>query len=132
MSDQHKPTPALWTYRATVKRWLDGDTFDAQVDLGFRTYRTERLRLLGSAAGIDTPELSSRDPVVRARAQQAARRSAELCPVESVQIVRTHRAEAGDPRDGFGRYLAQIILADGRSLGDVLLAEGLAEPYARG
>ena len=39
-------------YWATLLRCVDGDTFDAEIDLGFRTYQRHRFRLLG----VDTPE----------------------------------------------------------------------------
>lgn len=34
-------------YRATVDRWVDGDTVDMVVDLGFRMTTHQRFRLLG-------------------------------------------------------------------------------------
>ena len=42
----------MYIYQATCTRVVDGDTIDADIDLGFRMLRRERLRLLG----IDTPE----------------------------------------------------------------------------
>ena len=39
-------------YRAKLIRCVDGDTFDAEVDLGFNTFARIRFRLLD----IDTPE----------------------------------------------------------------------------
>lgn len=121
----------MWTYRATCEAWIDGDTLVAVVDLGFYTLRRERLRLMGSAGGVDTPEMNSRNPAERARAQAAKARVLELLPPGTGCTIQTARAAAGDPKDGFGRFLAQVTLPDGRNLGDVLLAEGLAVPYAR-
>lgn len=43
---------AMYTYKATVLRVVDGDTVDVSIDLGFSTKTDRRLRL----AGIDTPE----------------------------------------------------------------------------
>lgn len=119
----------MWEYRATVIRFIDGDTMDALLELGFYAQTTQRLRLLGSVQGVNTPELHAADPAVRERAVRAAARCRELAPAGSAFVARTSK---GDPRDGFGRFLAQVILADGRNLGDVLLAEGLAVPYVRG
>lgn len=121
----------MWEYRATIERVVDGDTFDATLDLGFYTWRHERLRLLGSFCGVNTPEMHAADPAVRARANAAKTRVLDLMPMGSVVTVRTHRQEAGDPKDGFGRFLAEVILKDGTNLGDLLLAEGLAVPYER-
>lgn len=118
----------LWTYRATITRWVDGDTFDAMVDLGFHTYRQDRFRLIAASQGVDTPEMNSRDPAERERARAAMARSLELAPLGLNVILRTHK---GDAKDGFGRFLAELMLPDGRSLGDVLLSEGQAVPYER-
>ena len=47
----------MWEYRAKVKRVIDGDTVDVDVDLGFGIWQNnERVRIMG----IDTPE--SRTP----------------------------------------------------------------------
>lgn len=48
-------TADIYTYVATVKRVIDGDTLLAYIDCGFGIHRTERLRL----RGIDTPELAT-------------------------------------------------------------------------
>jgi|APHM01.1.fsa_nt_gi hypothetical protein len=42
-----------WTYRAKLDDVVDGDTVDLEVDLGFRTYKSIRVRL----PGIDTAEM---------------------------------------------------------------------------
>lgn len=117
---------AMYDYRATVIRWVDGDTVDAKVDVGFYLSATLRFRLLGSTGGVDTPELRAKDPAMRLVAQRAHMRSLELAPVGGDVRMLTEKA------DEFGRWLARIILADGRDLGDVLLAEGLAVRYVRG
>lgn len=110
----------MWEYKATVIRWVDGDTLDATIDLGFFTYTTQRLRLLASAYGVNTPELHSAQRVAAIAAQN---RVNELAPAGSMFTARTLK---GDPHDSFGRYLSQVVLADGRNVGDVLIAEGLA------
>ncbi len=45
----------LFHYRGMVERVLDGDTISVFLDLGDRTYRSRRIRLLG----YDAPELFS-------------------------------------------------------------------------
>ncbi len=121
----------LWNYKATIARWIDGDTVEVTVDLGFYTYRKERLRLVGSILGVDTPELSSKYPAVVERAKLAHKYAITLAPPGSEVIVITSRPVAGDTKDGFGRFLAQVIVSNGVNVGDALLSEGLAEPYAR-
>lgn len=43
----------IYGYRATVRRVVDGDTIDFDVDLGFYMHAHIRVRLLG----VDTPEI---------------------------------------------------------------------------
>lgn len=42
----------MYQYRATVNRWIDGDTVEMTVDLGFHMTTVQRFRLLD----VDTPE----------------------------------------------------------------------------
>jgi len=41
---------AMYQYNACVKRIVDGDTFDAEVDLGFHNWTKQRFRLNGYPA----------------------------------------------------------------------------------
>ena len=41
-----------WPFKAKLLRCVDGDTFDADVDLGFHVWKRVRFRLLD----VDTPE----------------------------------------------------------------------------
>lgn len=132
--------PRLWYYRVQVTRVVDGDTLDVLVDKGFGNYRRERLRLLG----VDTPELRPRrvTPEEREREKAAAKvskaRVEELVGGREV-IIRTSKAGK------YGRWLAIVYLPpeaddtahlrhlmeqqDPPSLNQLLLDEGLAEPY---
>ena len=50
----------MWTYRCKLKRVVDGDTVDVDIDLGFGIWQmNERVRIMG----IDTPESRTRDKV---------------------------------------------------------------------
>jgi len=108
------------TYPATVEGWTDGDTLTAAVDCGFYITTRQRFRLLGSAGGVDTPELHDADPAARARAQRARARAAELAPPGARVTLYTAKA------DSFGRFLARVVTAAGLDVGDALLAEGHA------
>ena len=45
----------MWTYRCKLKKVIDGDTVDVDIDLGFGIWQmNERVRIMG----IDTPESS--------------------------------------------------------------------------
>lgn len=45
----------MYTYRCTILKIIDGDTVDADVDLGFDIHAKMRFRL----AGINAPEMST-------------------------------------------------------------------------
>ncbi len=115
----------LYTYAATLKRVIDADTIIARVDLGFRTWVTQTLRL----RGIDAPEVTSAlgrkiKAVVRSRLEPCAR-----------LVIKTYKQEK------FGRFLADVfyqkaagddvsrIAKEGTFLNQELLDTGLAVPY---
>jgi len=91
-------------------RVIDGDTFD---------YGGERIRI----ADIDTPEVRGRCPEERAQAARATRRLRALLAAGPFQLVRSGRDE-----DRYGRKL-RVVVRDGRSIGDMLVAEGLARTW---
>jgi micrococcal nuclease len=45
-------TTKRYFYRATIERVIDGDSFEAMIDLGLETYQKHKLRL----KDVDTPE----------------------------------------------------------------------------
>mgnify|MGYP001304981027 FL=1 len=47
----------MYEYKAKVLRVVDGDTVDVLIDVGFSTFKKERVRL----HGINTPECRTRD-----------------------------------------------------------------------
>ncbi len=107
----------LYDYRARIVRVVDGDTVEADIDLGFNTWRrAERLRL----AGIDAPE-------PRGETRDAGRRAAEAlrARIEGRELV---ICTIEDRTGSFGRYLVRIF--DGAEVvNDWLLAEGLARRW---
>lgn len=106
-----------YTYRADIVRWVDGDTVDVVVDVGFRVHTDQRLRLYG----IDTPERGQ--PMFA----EATARANTLAPPGSVVVVRTFKTPGK-----YGRFLAYVYgPQDQRSVNDLLLEAGLAVPYPR-
>lgn len=57
----------LYYYKANVVRVIDGDTIKMNLDLGFKIFWEVNARLYG----INTPELTSADPVTRQKAIDA-------------------------------------------------------------
>lgn len=117
----------MYEYKAVVKRVIDGDTVVLDIDLGFRTWlRDEHVRLFG----INTPELTAKDPVVR-EAAKAAKAFVEVrLPVGAVIALQSIEYDGG--RDKYGRVLGIIrYVADGNTveLNKQLLEENLATAY---
>lgn len=92
---------------------VDGDTLKVRVGA-----KTERVRVIG----IDTPELASRE----CYAQQASSTMQSLVQSTKVRLV-------ADPtqanRDRYDRLLRHVLLADGRSVAQLLIAGGFGREY---
>lgn len=109
---------STWTYEAIVKRVVDGDTVDLEVDLGFRILNSDRFRL----TGIDTPE---RGQVGWSEAKAALE---SRLPVGARVRVETEHPTQRDPKDKYGRWLASIWI-DGEDLNLWMIEQGYAAPY---
>lgn len=99
-------TPAItpYCYHGTILRWVDGDTLDIEVDLGFKMKTTQRFRLLGA----DTPERGQPN-------YREAREMAEsLCPPGTELLFESMKS------DKYGRWLMHI-----GPVCDALLSSGL-------
>jgi micrococcal nuclease len=111
-----------YIYKATVVRWVDGDTVWLTVDLGFRLTMTSDFRLFG----INTPEHGQ--PGFHEATAFAQKSAPEGSPV----IIRSFK----DP-DKYGRWIVQIfignvVLSGQTDLNDALVAGGFAVPYFGG
>lgn len=96
--------------RSAALRVIDGDTFD---------YGGERIRI----ADIDTPELRARCSTEAVLARRATRRLDALLRQGPFELRRLGRDE-----DRYGRKL-RVVMRGGRSIGDMLVAEGLARTW---
>jgi endonuclease YncB( thermonuclease family) len=106
-----KPT---WLAEARVIEVVDGDTFKAAIDLGWRIALTTSVRV----EGINTPELPT-------AAGLAAKAYLERLLIPgAVVLLTSHRL------DKYGRCQASITLPDGRDLGATLIAGGHASAAA--
>lgn len=115
--------------RAKCLRVIDGDTIDVLLDVGFHAYRRERLRL----NGIDTPELRSKSPRERQRANTAKDVVRQLTRPEGV-VTEWPLLVVAHKDDAFGRLVADVWLYSGDKrihLNAELLKRGLAVPYKR-
>lgn len=101
------------TEGATVAEVIDGDTVRLTDD--------RHVRLIG----INAPELGRDHAPDEPFAAPARERLRALAQGRAVKLV----FEA-EPRDHYGRWLAHVVLPDGRSAGEILLREGLASLVA--
>lgn len=98
---------------AAYVRVIDGDTFD---------YAGTRVRI----ADIDTPEVHGRCPHETALAARATARTRQLLAPRDFEL---HPLPSGRDEDRYGRKL-RIVTVGGQSVGDVLVAEGLARTWS--
>lgn len=114
----------LYTYAATLKRVIDGDTILARVDLGFRTWIIQAFRL----RGIDAPEMTC------ALGQKAKAEVKFRLTLGASLVIKSYKQEK------YGRFLADVfykkgtedreqILRMGAFLNQELLDKGLAVLY---
>jgi len=115
----------MYEYKAKLIRVVDGDTIDAEIDLGFKIYIKERIRF----AGIDTPESRTRHKHEKSWGLAAKCRVKDLLEYEDAEFTLTTELQK---KGKFGRILGSVILADGTSLSEILLDEKLAIPYEGG
>lgn len=103
----------MYEYSATITRVVDGDTVDCTVDLGFNLFKKVRFRILN----IDTPETyRPRNEAEKVHGLAATARAEELL------LYQTLLVETG--KFGKYRWLASIVLADGRDYAAVMKVEG--------
>ena len=110
----------MYTYKAKLDRVVDGDTVDANINLGFDITIHKRIRL----TGIDTPESRTRDLEEKKRGLAAKNRLIEL--LGNGEFILESR-EVGK----FGRVLGTIHVGKS-NINDQLVEEGQAVEYLGG
>lgn len=110
-----------YQYPAKITRVIDGDTYDVEVDLGFRIVARLPLRL----AHVDAPERFTPE------GKAVMRHISEVLGMLPAPVV----VHTFKPVDKYGRYLADVYLPreDGwLSLAQDLMQRGMATPYEGG
>jgi micrococcal nuclease len=103
----------MYEYRAKIIRVVDGDTVDAEIDLGFHIKTTMKLRL----AGINSPELNTQEG--------KKSKSVLLSLIEGENVtIQTIK----DKQEKYGRYLA-VIIKDSKNVNEWLVEQNLAVRY---
>ena len=117
----------MWEYRAKVKRVIDGDTVDVDVDLGFGIWQNnERVRIMG----IDTPESRTRNKIEKKFGLAAKERLKSLLGKTTV-LQTTINKKGVDMKGKFGRVLGDFLLKN-KKISEILCKEGHAVAYFGG
>lgn len=104
---------------------MDGDTIDAEIDLGFNLKLNKRIRLYG----INTPETRTRDKEEKKRGIAAKERLQQIVD-EQQNILFLKSMDQGK----FGRCIGVLFEQDfdDQSINEVLVEEGHAVEYFGG
>ena len=109
-----------------ITKVVDGDTIDADIDLGFDISLTKRIRL----AGVDTPESRTAD----ANEKKYGLQSKEWLKhkVENAEHILI-KTELPDSTEKYGRIIGHLFVNDQEtSLNDQMIVEGYAWEYDGG
>lgn len=112
-----------YDYRGLILRWVDGDTLDVRIDLGFDVGIVQRVRLYG----VNTPEMNSPVPSERANARSALAMCKAMAPEGCYVQLKTHKSN-----DKYGRYLASVVTEDGEDISRALIGSGRGVEYFGG
>lgn len=102
-----------WTVPATILRWLDADTAEMALDLGFAISYRAKVRI----DGINAPEMSTREG-----ADALAWCKAFLPPGLTVEVT-------SKKWDKYGRVLGSVKLPDGSDYAEALTKAGHCVAY---
>lgn len=115
----------MYTYKAKLIRIIDGDTIDAEIDLGFDTIVRKRIRLYG----INTPETRTKNLQEKEQGFAAKQRLTELLSREFVVETILNK------RGKYGRVLGIVYTLNDngkQNVNDMLVEEGFAVRYSAG
>ena len=123
MTDTKDP----YIYRIkSVLKVIDGDTIDADIDLGFDISLTKRIRL----AGVDTPESRTADEHEKKYGLEAKEWLKHRLEGAHDIIIKT---ELPDSTEKYGRIIGHLFInSEVTSLNDQMIVEGYAWTYDGG
>lgn len=109
----------MYVYNAKVIRWVDGDTVDVDIDLGFDiVLHNQRVRLWG----IDAPEPHTRDLSEKQRGLEAKSYCERTVPEGSRIQLKTYK------EGKYGRILGEVLY-NNININLLLIEEGHAVKY---
>lgn len=117
----------MYEYKCIIRRVVDGDTVDVDIDLGFDSWiHHQRVRLVG----IDAPETRTRDLEEKAAGFASKEFVENLLPVGDIVKMISKEYNRGK----YGRIIADFIVYDRstdswRKLTELMLKMDMAEVY---
>jgi len=116
----------MYEYKCQLIRVVDGDTVDVLIDVGFSTFRKERVRLYG----INAPESRTRNLEEKKLGIAAKERLKEILKSFGKSFV--IKTEI-DKKGKYGRILGQLYDLDYQNCAnDMMITEGHAVEYFGG
>jgi len=117
--------PYIYRIRS-IHKVVDGDTIDADIDLGFSISLTKRIRL----ADIDTPESRTSDANEKKYGLQSKEWLKDRLEFAKNIIIKT---ELPDSTEKYGRIIGHLFINnETTSLNDQMIVEGYAWNYDGG
>jgi len=109
-----------------IHKVVDGDTIDADIDLGFDISLTKRIRL----ASIDTPESRTSDANEKKYGLESKEWLKKRCENAKDILIKT---ELPDSTEKYGRIIGHLFInGEETSLNNQMIVEGYAWEYAGG
>jgi micrococcal nuclease len=117
--------PYIYRIRS-IHKVVDGDTIDADIDLGFDISLTKRIRL----AGVDTPESRTADANEKKYGLESKEWLKKRCENAKDILIKT---ELPDSTEKYGRIIGHLYInGEETSLNNQMIAEGYAWTYDGG
>jgi micrococcal nuclease len=117
--------PYIYRIRS-IHKVVDGDTIDADIDLGFDISLTKRIRL----AGVDTPESRTTDEKEKKYGLESKEWLKKKVEGAKNILIKT---ELPDSTEKYGRIIGHLFINDqDTSLNDQMIVEGYAWNYDGG
>jgi len=109
-----------------IHKVVDGDTIDADIDLGFDISLTKRIRL----AGVDTPESRTADANEKKYGLESKEWLKKRCENAKDILIKT---ELPDSTEKYGRIIGHLFInGEETSLNNQMIVEGYAWNYDGG
>jgi micrococcal nuclease len=117
--------PYIYRIRS-IHKVVDGDTIDADIDLGFSISLTKRIRL----AGVDTPESRTKDEYEKKLGLESKEWLKKRCENAKDILIKT---ELPDSTEKYGRIIGHLYInGEETSLNNQMIDEGYALAYDGG